>query len=98
MDALPGLWSLTPIGALLGGIVLFYWLLATGRIITKGSHEREIALVRERGDDWRDSTLDSRAVSRELLKQNGQLLEGSKISDHFFSVVKPKEVTSDDVA
>lgn len=44
---LPGLWSLTPIGALIGVLVLQYYLLSTGRLITKSSHEREIGIYQE---------------------------------------------------
>lgn len=39
---LPGLWGLTPIAGMLGMIVLLYWLLASGRIITRAQHDREI--------------------------------------------------------
>jgi len=39
---LPGLWGLTPIAGMLGMIVLLYWLLATGRMITRAQHDREI--------------------------------------------------------
>ena len=45
MDALvlPGLWNLTPYGALIGMAVLLYWLIATGRLIPRASHDRELA-------------------------------------------------------
>jgi hypothetical protein len=42
----PGLWGLTPIGFGIGVVALLYFLLATGRLITKSSHEREIAIYR----------------------------------------------------
>ncbi len=54
MDALPGLWSLSPIGLALGIIATLYWALVTGRLITKSSHEREIgiyqAIIERDGD------------------------------------------------
>lgn len=47
MDTIfPGLWGLSPIGFGIGVIALFYYLLATGRLITKSSHEREIEIYR----------------------------------------------------
>lgn len=45
MEALPGFWSLTPIGGMLGMLAILYWLLATGRLVTKSSHEREIGIL-----------------------------------------------------
>jgi len=47
---LPGIWGLTPLAALTGVITLLYWLLATGRLITKGSHEREIGIYKDQVD------------------------------------------------
>ena len=44
---LPGIWGLTPLAALTGIIVLLYWMLATGRLITKETHEREIGIYKE---------------------------------------------------
>jgi len=64
MEALPGLWSLTPIGGMIGMIALFYWLLASGRIITQSSHERELGMSNKRGDDYKSlyETADKRAT------------------------------------
>lgn len=47
MIELPGIWSLSPLGALLGAIIVLYWLLATGRLIPRSSHERELTAERE---------------------------------------------------
>ena len=44
MEALPGLWSLSPLAALVGVLVLAYWLIATGRLVPKSSHDREVAI------------------------------------------------------
>ena len=46
MEALPGLWSLSPLAALVGVLVLAYWLIATGRLIPKSSHDREIGIYK----------------------------------------------------
>lgn len=75
---LPGLWSLTPIGFGIGVVALFYLLLATGRLIPKSSHERELATANKRGDEWKETALDSRKLNREITRQNTELLEGSR--------------------
>lgn len=85
MPELPGLWSLTPIGALLLVIVLFYWMLATGRVITRSSHERELALANKRGDEWKDTALDGRAIITKQAAQIDALVESNRIADHFFN-------------
>jgi hypothetical protein len=87
MPELPGLWSLTPIGALLLVIVLFYWMLATGRVITRSSHERELALANKRGDEWKDTALDGRTIITKQANQIDALVESNRIADHFFQSV-----------
>lgn len=89
MPELPGLWSLSPIGALLGVIALFYWLLATGRLITRSSHERELAQANKRGDEWKETALDGRKVITEQSSQIGKLVDGSRIAEHFFRSANP---------
>lgn len=93
MTELPGLWSLSPIGGMLGMIVLFYWMLATGRIITRSSHERELTVSDKRGDEWKETALNYRAVSTALTEQNGKLIESNRISDHFYREFFPSSVT-----
>ena len=83
MIELPGLWSLSPLGAMLGIVVLVYWLLATGRMIPKSSHERELGVASRRGDEWKETALQQRAVNAELLKQNAQLLEANRVVQAF---------------
>ena len=87
MTDFPGLWSLTPVGALIGVIVLIAIVLIRGAFIPKASHERELALSAKRGDEWKETALAVRAVNAELLNQNSALIESSKITDHFFKVL-----------
>lgn len=87
MDALPGIWSLTPIGALIGAIVFAYWGLLTGRIITKTSHERELTVANKRGDEWKETALDQRTVNAEIRAQNMLLIEATRTSADFFAKV-----------
>jgi hypothetical protein len=97
---LPGLWSLTPLGGMLGMLATLYWLFATGRIITRTSHEREIEIVRssaaiaiaaevKRGDEWKETALHERRVNVEIRGQNTILLEATRTSAHFFAAVTP---------
>lgn len=87
MIELPGLWSLTPIGALLGLVVLMYWLITSGRLIPRSSHERELAAANKRGDEWKESTLDGRKLIAEQSAQLGKFAEASKTPAEFFGTV-----------
>lgn len=89
MPELPGLWSLTPIGGMIAMIFLFYWLMASGKIITRASHERELAMANKRGDEWKETALDTRAVNAEVRKQNGQLIEAQKVVESFLRAASP---------
>jgi len=70
MEALPGLWQLSPIGFGIGVVALVYWLLLTGRLIPRASHEREMNQSNKRGDEWKDTALTERAARE---KTSGQL-------------------------
>lgn len=89
MIDLPGLWSLSPAGFGLGVVAVFYWLLATGRLIPRSSHERELAVSNKRGDEWKETALEYREVNAEIRKQNGELIEGAKTSTHFYRALTP---------
>lgn len=92
MEALPGIWSLSPLGALIGVLVVFFLLLATGKIITKSSHERELALVEKRATEWKETALDQREVNHEIRKQNTVLIESQRITTDFFGKITPTEL------
>lgn len=89
MPELPGLWSLTPIGALVGAIVLLYWMLATGRLITRSSHERELGQATSRGDEWKAAHTVSETARATLQAQNSALLAGVRIADKFYKDFLP---------
>lgn len=84
---LPGLWSLTPYGAVLGMLVLIFWLTGTGRYIPRSSHEREMAAANKRGDEWKESSEMKDVLIAALTKQNGVLIETTKTSAEFYSTV-----------
>lgn len=84
MDVLPGVWSLSPLAALVGIIVLSYWLLASGRVITRGSHERELAQANKRGDDWRDTSGTKDTIIAEQAGQITKLIEANQINQQVF--------------
>lgn len=44
MEALPGLWSLSPLAALVGVLVWLMLAVSGGRFIPKSSHEREVEI------------------------------------------------------
>lgn len=84
-----GIWQLTPAGFGLGVIALFYWLLATGRLIPLGSHERELKLANERGDEWKETAKAQQEVNAVIRGQNSMLIESNRISDHFYKAMNP---------
>lgn len=98
IDVLPGLWSLSPLAALVGVIVTLFLLLAYGKLITKSSLERELmnqeksnTLVLEqankRGDEWKETALAGREVITEQSHQIGALIESGKTAAQFFGTV-----------
>lgn len=72
------MWTLTPIGGFLGVVALFYWLIATGRLIPRKTHEAIVAAANERADIWKDLA-DTRIDTIKLQHdQIDKLLEGSQ--------------------
>jgi len=89
---LPGLWSLTPLGALVGVIVLFFIALLRGWLIPKSSHERELAQANKRGDEWKDTALAERSGRVEAQALQRKQMETSRIVDAFFRSATPEDV------
>lgn len=89
MIELPGIWSLTPLGALIGVLVLQYWLMATGRLISKASHDREIAAANIRGDEWKATSNKWQAAAEASLSQNAVLLEGTRTTSAVLKAATP---------
>lgn len=87
MLELPGLWSLTPLGFGIGVVALVYWLLVTGRILPRSSHERELAAANKRGDEWKETALEGRRLIAEQSEQLGKFAEASKTPAEFFGTV-----------
>lgn len=78
MDALPGLWGLTPIGFGLGVSAFVVIAVLRGSLIPRVTHEREINAERDRGNEWRESYLASQKSVDVLLSQNSELMEGAR--------------------
>lgn len=87
MEQLPGLWSLTPYGAVLGMMVFLFLSLAKGWVIPRASHERELAAANKRGDDWKESSEKKDVLIGVLTSQNGTLIEATKTPAEFFGTV-----------
>lgn len=84
MEVLPGVWSLSPLAALVGVIVILYWLLASGRLITKSSHERELVQANKRGDDWHETAAKKDDTIAEQAGQITKLIEANQINQQVF--------------
>lgn len=94
---IPNLWSLSPYAALVGLVVFIATSLIRGMFIPKSSHERELQMMKERGDEWRETATVVRNVNTALLKQNSDLIESNRITDHFFRSMGGKDVEDTDV-
>lgn len=89
MPELPGLWSLTFPGAFLGLSILVVISVVRGWLVPKSTHEREVAQERVRGDEWKETALDQRAVNAKIREQNGQLLEANRVVEQFLRAASP---------
>lgn len=89
MIELPGLWSLTPIGFGLGVVALVYWLLITGRLVPRSTHDRIVAVQKERGDEWKETALDLRKTNGVVVAQNTELIQSSKVVEQFLRAAGP---------
>jgi hypothetical protein len=61
-----GLWSLSPLGALVGGLVWFYLSMSAGRLLSRKQHDEIVAAEKRRGDEWKETSLEYRSAIREL--------------------------------
>lgn len=85
--ALPGLWSLTPIGALIGVLIYISLSMSRGAWVPRASHEREIAAANKRGDEWKETAdLRGKLIS-EQSAQITTLVEATKTPAEFFGTV-----------
>ena len=93
MPELTGIWSLSPWGALVGGMVTAYLMVMYGWIVPRRTHERELAAERRRADEWKEAALKYEAVAEKKDAIIATLTEGARTSAHFFSAVPvvPKE-------
>lgn len=78
METLPGIWSLTPLGALLGVLVLQFWLVATGRLVPRKSHEEAVTQERTRAEEWKTVAGERKNTINSLVMQNTAMLEATK--------------------
>lgn len=88
LTQLPGLWSLTPIGALIGMLVLMFYLTGTGKYIPRSSHERELAAANKRGDEWKEVAMAKDKQIEVQGAQNSVLIEATKTSAEFFGTIQ----------
>jgi hypothetical protein len=84
---LPGLWSLSPLGALIGAIVLVYWLIVTGRLVPRSTHEAVLAVANKRGDEWKETAATQRTLIEQQSRQIGLFAEASRTPAEFFGTV-----------
>lgn len=83
LPPLPGLWSLTPIGALIGLIVLIGFMLTTGKLYTKGTHAEIMQLHEERYKAEKAVSMKRGETIDSLLEQNTALIRSNVITADF---------------
>lgn len=84
---LTGIWELSPLAALIGVTVFLFMSLARGWVIPKSSHEREMANVNRRGDEWKETAHDQRRLISEQSSQITTLTEATRTPAEFFGTV-----------
>lgn len=85
MDAaLPGLWSLSPIGAVIGMVVLIFLGLTTGRLYTRGQHDQIVNLYKELATEAKASAGKWEAVAVQRGAQLDILVPQVAIVGEFF--------------
>lgn len=93
---LPGIWNLSPWGALLGLFVFMFLGIMRGWVIPKSSHEREIGLLKDQ-IAHKDATIKDQSMTiAEKDKQIGALLEVGKTVEAFFKGAAPRSITFED--
>lgn len=95
---LPGIWSLTPLGALIGVLVLIFWLTGTGRYVPSRTVERELksrdaahainlAQANLRADEWKGVADVRQKVIDVQQEQITKFADAGKTSAEFFGTV-----------
>jgi hypothetical protein len=87
-----GIWSLTPIGAMIGVVLVVYLLIATGKLIPRSSHEREMRQANIRGDEWKETANVERAAKSILLEQNSGLIQALSVVESFLRASAPQKI------
>jgi len=87
LEALPGLWSLTPIGGFLGVVALVFIGLSTGMLYTRRSHLEVVGLLKDALKVAETSRDTWKAAYDETSTQLGEVVGALGIIPDFFSEV-----------
>lgn len=68
MEALPGLWSLSPLAALIGVLVLMFFWVSSGRYVPKATHDAHIAILQGTIDNQQETITEQRGQITSLLE------------------------------
>lgn len=89
MEQIPGIWSLTPYGALVGLLVFISISVIRGWFIPASSHKRELEAERRRADEWKEVALARKDTIRALVDQNTALLETGRTVEALVRAAAP---------
>ena len=95
MIELPSLWSLSPIGGMLGMLAVLYWLIASGRLIAKSTHDQQLKAAIERGNEHKDAAELWQGVALKAMGQQDILVESTRATAAVLKAAAPEGVDFD---
>lgn len=67
--------TLTPIGLVLAILAMIFLVVIRGDFIPRKSHERELAVEKRRGDEWKENAGKWEAITHQQAQQISAMLE-----------------------
>lgn len=68
-------------------IMVLFFALNRGTLLTKGQHTSILEAEKRRGNDLKDTLLEEKSIKKEVLRQNGVLINDQRIVYDFFREV-----------
>lgn len=72
-------------------LVLVVFMILTGRLIPKATHDREMANAVTRGDEWKRTAEETQKVNSEIRSQNSQLIKANEVVEAFLRSAGPSQ-------
>jgi len=98
MPELPGFLSLAPLPALVAMVVFIFYALSSSKLYTRAQHQELMALQKQRGDEWKETSGKWETVATEAMTQLAAIAPELKIVGDFFSKVPTTPIPGDNGA